>query len=132
MLLALLAVALLEASNAATGVKNLLLAGVERVALRAHVNEHVIFPLASGAGHEGCCRTSTSPQRGDNQDGYPAAFYVSYGFGGTRVVMPLWQDVNRNLRDCTRLSGREDALRRRRRRRKRVGPQGLEPWTGRL
>ena len=52
MLLALLAVALLEASNAATGVKNLLLAGVERVALRAHVNEHVIF-LASGAGHEG-------------------------------------------------------------------------------
>mgnify|MGYP003163972336 FL=1 len=51
MLLALLAVALLEASNAATGVKNLLLAGVERVALRAHVNEHVIF-LASGAGHE--------------------------------------------------------------------------------
>ena len=43
MLLALLAVALLEASNAATGVKNLLLAGVERVALRAHVNEHVIF-----------------------------------------------------------------------------------------
>ena len=36
MLLALLAVALLEASNAATGVKNLLLAGVERVALRAH------------------------------------------------------------------------------------------------
>ena len=29
-----------------------LLAGVERVALRAHVNEHVIF-LASGAGHEG-------------------------------------------------------------------------------
>ena len=52
MLLALLAVALLEASNAATGVKNLLLAGVARVALRAHVNEHVIF-LASGAGHEG-------------------------------------------------------------------------------
>ena len=52
MLLALLAVALLEASNAATGIKNLLLAGVERVALRAHVNEHVIF-LASGAGHEG-------------------------------------------------------------------------------
>ena len=39
MLLALLAVALLEASNAATGIENLLLAGVERVALRAHVNE---------------------------------------------------------------------------------------------
>ena len=86
MLLALLAVALLEASNAATGVKNLLLAGVERVALRAHVNEHVIF-LASGAGHEGVAARA-SPQRGDNQDGYPAAFYVSYGFGGPGSSCP--------------------------------------------
>ena len=42
MLLALLAVALLEASNAATGVENLLLAGVERMALRAHIHRHMV------------------------------------------------------------------------------------------
>ena len=79
-------------------------------------------------GSRRCCRTSTSPQRG----WIPCCILRLLWIRGTRVVMPLWQDVNRNLRDCTRLSGREDALRRRRRRRKRVGPQGLEPWTGRL
>lgn len=51
-LLALLAVALLEASDAATGVKNLLLAGVEGMAVGAHVSEHVIV-AAGAAGHEG-------------------------------------------------------------------------------
>ena len=66
MLLALLAVALLEASNAATGVKNLLLASVERVALRAHVNEHVIF-LASGAGHEGVAARARQLNRKTNR-----------------------------------------------------------------
>lgn len=39
-LLAALAVALLEASHTTTGVENLLLAGVERMALRAHVGRH--------------------------------------------------------------------------------------------
>lgn len=98
------------------------------VALRAHVNEHVIF-LASGAGHEGVAA------RARHLNGViirmdTLLHFTSPMDSGTRVVMPLWQDVNRNLRDCTRLSGREDALRRRRRRRKEWGRRGLNPGPG--
>ena len=52
MLLGLLAVALLETSDSTAGVENLLLTGVEGVAVGAHVHEHVIA-LAGSAGHEG-------------------------------------------------------------------------------
>ena len=61
MLLALLAVALLEASNAATGVKNLLLAGVEGMALAADFDvdlrlgvtgvDHIAAGTSDGAVH---------------------------------------------------------------------------------
>lgn len=51
-LLALLAVATLEAGDTTAGIENLLLAGVERVAFRAHVNRHMIA-FGGGTGDEG-------------------------------------------------------------------------------
>jgi hypothetical protein len=42
MLVALLAVTLLEACDTTTGIKNLLLAGIERMAVGAYINRHVI------------------------------------------------------------------------------------------
>lgn len=50
-LLAALAVTLLEASHATTGVENLLLTGIEWVALGAYISRHVIT-LVGGTGYE--------------------------------------------------------------------------------
>ena len=103
-LLAALAVTLLEASHAAAGIQNLLLAGVERVAVRAHVNRHMI---ASGGG-TGDERVAS--RAGDLHGVIIGMNTLLHGvspmeFGGPGSPAPM-AGVNRNRQYCTRHYGR--------------------------